>query len=84
MNIILEKIILEKLLINTQSYIEKKDLSQITSHIHIQAINNKIQIQATDYEIGIQISTNKINIKEEGFSIGEVIIIFNIFSDPTK
>jgi DNA polymerase-3 subunit beta len=66
MNIILEKIILEKILINTQPFIEKKDLSQITSHIYIQAKDNQVFIKATDFEIGIQLNTTKVTISEEG------------------
>ena len=62
----IEKHILEKLLINTQAYIEKKDLSQITSHIYIEAKEDTITLKATDYEIGIQIHTKDVDIQKQG------------------
>ena len=45
----------EKALVISQSYIEKRDISQITSHILLEANEDKITIRATDYEIGIEI-----------------------------
>lgn len=66
MEIILEKNILEKILINSQPFLEKKDFSQITAHVYIEAINNQIVVQATDYEIGIILNTSKVTIKKDG------------------
>lgn len=66
MNIILEKNILEKLLINTQAFLEKKDFSQITSHIHLEVKENKLTVKATDYEIGIILNTQELEIQKEG------------------
>ena len=66
MHIEINKNDIEKILINTQPFLEKKDLTQITSHIYIKAIEDQIFIKATDYEIGIQINSNKCIIKEDG------------------
>ena len=68
MNIILEKNILEKILVNSQPFLEKKDFSQITSHILIQANKNTLTMQATDYEIGILLNTDQVQIKQEGLA----------------
>ena len=66
MQVDIEKNTIEKLLITVQPFLEKKDLTQITSHIHFKAIENQLFIKATDYEIGIQINSNKCTIKDEG------------------
>jgi len=60
------KIFIESILINLQPFLEKKDASQITSHIFFQAQNGTCTVKATDQEIGLKINTNKINIEEEG------------------
>jgi len=60
------KVVIESILINLQPFLEKKDASQITSHIFFQTQNNECIIKATDREIGLQIITKQINIKEEG------------------
>ncbi len=49
-----------------QAFLEKKDASQITSHILFNSQNGKCIIKATDSEIGLQIITDKILIEEEG------------------
>jgi len=61
-----EKILIESILINLQPFLEKKDASQITSHILFEAKNNISIIKATDQEIGLEIKTEKINIDDEG------------------
>ncbi|MDQ7086258.1 MAG: DNA polymerase III subunit beta [Sulfurovum sp.] len=60
------KQIIESILINLQAFLEKKDASQITSHIFFKAQNNTCIIKATDSEIGLQIITDNILIEEEG------------------
>jgi DNA polymerase-3 subunit beta len=60
------KILIESILINLQPFLEKKDASQITSHIFFEAKNNICTIKATDQEIGLKITTDKINIEFEG------------------
>jgi len=60
------KQIIESILINLQPFLEKKDASQITSHILFNTTNGKCIVKATDSEIGLQIITNNIAIEAEG------------------
>ncbi|EIF50506.1 DNA polymerase III subunit beta [Sulfurovum sp. AR] len=66
MKIRAQKQIIESILINLQPFLEKKDASQITSHILFSTQDNKCIIKATDSEIGLQIVTDNINIEAEG------------------
>jgi len=66
MKIRAQKQIIESILINLQPFLEKKDASQITSHILFTSENNKCIIKATDSEIGLQIITDHILIESEG------------------
>jgi DNA polymerase-3 subunit beta len=66
MKIKAQKQIIESILINLQPFLEKKDASQITSHILFKSENNKCVIKATDGEIGLKIVTNHIMIESEG------------------
>ena len=66
MKIKAEKQIIESILINLQPFLEKKDASQITSHIIFTANNNRCIIKATDSEIGLMIVTDNILIESEG------------------
>jgi DNA polymerase-3 subunit beta len=56
MHIKIEKSLLESILSNILGFTEKKDNTQITSHILINA-DEKLTIKATDKEIGIKITT---------------------------
>jgi len=60
------KQIIESILINLQPFLEKKDASQITSHILFTSQNDKCIVKATDGEIGLQIVTDHILIEAEG------------------
>jgi DNA polymerase-3 subunit beta len=60
------KQIIESILINLQPFLEKKDASQITSHIYFEAINDNCTIKATDSEIGLIIKSSNMIIEEEG------------------
>ncbi|CAA6802790.1 MAG: DNA polymerase III beta subunit (EC [uncultured Campylobacterales bacterium] len=62
----IQKNVLENILINIQPYLEKKDFSQITSHILIEAKENSIFINATDHEIGLSYEIKNIEIIEDG------------------
>lgn len=53
MKITINKSTIESVISNFQTFLEKRDKSQITSHILIQTNNDKIILRATDYEIGI-------------------------------
>lgn len=66
MKIRAQKQIIESILINLQPFLEKKDASQITSHILFKTQNDKCIIKATDSEIGLKIVTDNIMIEAEG------------------
>ncbi len=66
MKISVTKQLIESILINLQPFLEKKDASQITSHVYIEAKNNLCTIKATDSEIGLLITTDQIIIEDEG------------------
>ncbi len=61
-----QKQLIESILINLQPFLEKKDATQITSHIHFDIKDQNSTIKATDSEIGLLITTDKINIVSEG------------------
>ncbi|CAA6827241.1 MAG: DNA polymerase III beta subunit (EC [uncultured Sulfurovum sp.] len=66
MKIRTSKPLIESILINLQPFLEKKDASQITSHVYIEAINETVIFKATDGEIGLNINANNIIIESEG------------------
>lgn len=66
MKVSVNKSVLESILINTQPYLEKRDLSQITSHLFISSKNNLFEVKSSDFEIGLSYYTNNINILDEG------------------
>jgi DNA polymerase-3 subunit beta len=66
MKIKAQKQIIESILINLQPFLEKKDASQITSHILFNVENDKCIVKATDGEIGLKIVTDNILIEAEG------------------
>ena len=68
MHITIEKSILENILIRASAFLEKKDTSSITSHVHLQVNNNTLTLKATDYDIGFEVSTNHIQVTEEGIT----------------
>ncbi|MDY0116038.1 MAG: DNA polymerase III subunit beta [Sulfurimonadaceae bacterium] len=66
MKIVISKSILENILIHAIPFLEKKDTSQITSHIFLDAKEDALTLKATDYEIGFKVDTNKVKIIEQG------------------
>jgi len=66
MRISINKSVLESMLINLQPFLERKDLSQITSHIKIFISREKLLLQATDYETGLLIENGNIKIEADG------------------
>jgi DNA polymerase III subunit beta len=66
MKITVSKSIIENILVYAQPFLEKKDTSQITSHVYLNVNDSKLTIKATDYEIGFEVSTDKINIISSG------------------
>ena len=66
MKISISKSILENILIHAGPFLEKKDTSQITSHVYLNANDNQLTLKATDYEIGFLVTTDKLTILENG------------------
>ena len=66
MKVLVNKPLIESILINLQPFLEKKDASQITSHIYFEAKNDNCIIKATDEEIGLSINSSDIIIEQEG------------------
>ncbi|MBN2825362.1 MAG: DNA polymerase III subunit beta [Campylobacterales bacterium] len=84
MKVIIKKPIIESILINTAPFLEKKDASQITSHLLIDVDLNSATVQATDLEFGIEIKTNDIDIHEVGaFTVSgkKLLDIIRILND---
>jgi len=68
MKISTKKNILESILINAQAFLERKDPTNITSHIYIDVSDNIVTIKATDSEIGLQVTSDQFNIEEIGIT----------------
>ncbi|MEA3330073.1 MAG: DNA polymerase III subunit beta [Campylobacterota bacterium] len=66
MKITVSKSIIENILIHALPFLEKKDTSQITSHVYLNVVDSKLTLKATDYEIGFEVSTNNISVIENG------------------
>ena len=66
MKIRVTKQLIESMLINLQPFLEKKDATQITSHIYFETINEIVFLKASDGEIGLVINSNNIIIEHEG------------------
>lgn len=68
MKILIKKSVLETMLLNTQPYLEKKDLSQITSHVLLSCQEGLFTLKATDYEIGLSYFTKEIKTISTGIA----------------
>jgi len=66
MKISTRKDVLESILINSQAFLERKDPTNITSHIYLNANLNEVIIQATDSEIGLKVQSNQFTVDEIG------------------
>lgn len=66
MNITINKNVIEHILLNSQNFLDKKDSSQITSHVLLTGENNNLNVKATDYEIGISMDSTNVTINDEG------------------
>jgi len=66
MKLIIQKSIIENILVHASPFLEKKDTSQITSHVYLNCSNSNLEVKATDYEIGFLVSTNNVNIIQDG------------------
>lgn len=66
MKISIAKTVLENVLIHSQAFLEKKDTSQITSHIFLETQAGKLLVKATDYEIGLKVETDQVETLSPG------------------
>ncbi len=66
MKIRAHKQVIESILINLQPFLEKKDASQITSHVYFETQNDDCIVRGTDQEIGLQIVTDQFEIDHPG------------------
>ena len=71
MKLTLNKSNFEVILNNFQSFLDKKDATNITSHIYLETIDEKLLLKATDYEIGIQSKIDILNKIEDGIATVE-------------
>jgi DNA polymerase-3 subunit beta len=60
------KPIIESILVNIQPFLERKDATQITSHVFFQTTPDGCIVKATDGEIGLRIQTDQIIVESEG------------------
>jgi len=61
-----KKNLLEKIAMNMQHFIDKRDATQITSHIYIETNEKTTTIKATDNEMGLKIKTDEFEIIQNG------------------
>lgn len=66
MRIAIAKSILENMLIHVQPFLEKKDTSQITSHVSFEVQGNRLVVKATDYEVGLVIESDQVSVEMSG------------------
>ncbi len=66
MKISTRKDVLESILINAQAFLERKDPTNITSHIYLNVEIDTVTIKATDSEIGLEVKSNQFNVEEIG------------------
>jgi DNA polymerase-3 subunit beta len=66
MEIKINKSLIENVISNMQPFLERKDNSQITSHIYLEAENNNLNIKATDYEMSLETNIKNIEINQNG------------------
>lgn len=68
MNITISNSVLDNIFTSLQPFLDKKDSSQITSHIYLETKNNQLICKATDFEMGLCTTTNALSITEEGIA----------------
>jgi DNA polymerase-3 subunit beta len=66
MRIAIAKSVLENMLIHVQPFLEKKDTSQITSHVCFEVQGTKLIVKATDYEVGLIIESDQVSVEMSG------------------
>ncbi|MBF7044075.1 DNA polymerase III subunit beta [Campylobacter volucris] len=78
MKISINKNTLESAIVLTNSYVDKKDSSNIASHLLFEVIEDKLIIRASDYEIGINYKIKKIKVENAGFATANAKSILDI------
>jgi len=66
MRIAIAKSVLENMLIHVQPFLEKKDTSQITSHVCFEVQGTRLVVKATDYEVGLIIESDQVSVEMSG------------------
>ncbi len=66
MRIAIAKSVLENMLIHVQPFLEKKDTSQITSHVSLEVHGSKLVVKATDFEVGLVIESQQVSVEMSG------------------
>lgn len=66
MQFTIDKGTLDNMLNSLQSFLEKKDMSLVTSHILFNLNGDELTLSATDYEMGLEIKTSLENTQEDG------------------
>ncbi|MDD6055766.1 MAG: DNA polymerase III subunit beta [Helicobacteraceae bacterium] len=68
MNITIQKNVLDNILTSLQPFLDKKDASNITSHIYLEVKDQKLTCKATDFEMGLYTISDSLLITEEGIA----------------
>lgn len=68
MNITLQNSVLDNIFTALQPFLDKKDSSQITSHIYLETRDNQLICKATDFEMGLCSMTDSLTINEQGIA----------------
>jgi len=66
MRIAIAKSVLENMLVHVQPFLEKKDTSQITSHVCFEVQGTRLVVKATDYEVGLVIESDQVSVEMSG------------------
>lgn len=66
MKLTISKSNFEIVLSNLQTFLDKKDFSQITSHIYLEVVDSKLLLRATDFELYIESKIDIINKESDG------------------
>lgn len=78
MKLKIKKSILENIVSNMQPFLEKKDQSNITSHLYFEINNSKLEVRATDYEMGLKVEFEGIEEFENGKATVNGVNFLNI------
>ncbi len=65
MKLIVDQDLMERIVISMQNFLEKRDSTQITSNIYIDASFGNTLLRATDREMGIEIESQQFQSSRE-------------------